>query len=150
MLVLGLRAAGQCHRFRRLIPPQPRQPQPRPASCGRRGRAVTPISSSEDKPWQEEWGPVLVGASMIAIISGDPGAFDFIANNTKIGPRQDRSWSTSFTKTAGQAGWPETLNAILGMVPHHLGWPAAPLALLERAAGARRPAAIRWPPWAPG
>ena len=53
-----------------------------PTKVRRRGRAATSTTNDDDKPWQEEWGPVLVGAAMIGTVLITLG-FDFIANNTK-------------------------------------------------------------------
>jgi tetratricopeptide (TPR) repeat protein len=52
------------------------------ARSRRRSRAATTVANGDEKPWQEEWGPVLVGAAMIAAVLITLG-FDFISNNTK-------------------------------------------------------------------
>ncbi len=102
-----------------------------PAKLRRRGRVVTGISTSDDKPWQEEWAPVLVGAAMIGAILVTLG-FDFIANNTKS-TQAGQILIDSFTRLPA-SGVASNSYAILGMVL--ITWLAGGvLALLEEPHG---------------
>jgi tetratricopeptide (TPR) repeat protein/O-antigen ligase len=104
-----------------------------PAKVRRRGRTTTVTSGPDEKPWQEEWGPVLVGASMIAAILITLG-FDFIANNTKS-TQAGQILIDSLTKLPA-GGVSGTSFAILGMVL--ITWLAGGLlALLEEPQGPR-------------
>ena len=52
-----------------------------PLRTRRRGRTVS-VSVSDEKSWQAEWGPVLIGTMMITAVLVTLG-FDFITNNGK-------------------------------------------------------------------
>jgi tetratricopeptide (TPR) repeat protein/O-antigen ligase len=102
-----------------------------PAKLRRRGRATVAVANGDEKPWQEEWGPVLVGAAMIGAVLITLG-FDFIANNTKS-TQAVQILSDSLTKLSS-GGVANTSLAILGMVL--ITWLAGGLlALLEETQG---------------
>jgi tetratricopeptide (TPR) repeat protein/O-antigen ligase len=99
------------------------------AKARRRGRTTTVTSNNDDKPWQEEWGPVLAGASMICAILVTLG-FDFITNNTKS-TQAGQILSDSLTRLGSNPSF-----AILGMML--ITWLAGGvLALLEEPQGPR-------------
>ncbi len=98
----------------------------------RRSRA-RPGTAVEDKPWQEQWGPVLVGAMMISAVLVTLG-FDFITNNGKS-TQAGKILIDSFTLGSAASGSNRSL-AILGMLL--ITWVAGgALALLEEPQAAR-------------
>ena len=102
-----------------------------PTKVRRRGRAATSTTNDEDKPWQEEWGPVLVGAAMIGTVLITLG-FDFITNNTKS-TQAVQILADSLTKLPS-GGVNNTSFAIFGMML--ITWLAGgALALLEETQG---------------
>src|SRR5258708_37849381 len=103
-----------------------------PAKLRRRGRTTVAAANGDEKPWQEEWGPVLVGAAMIGAVLITLG-FDFIANNTKS-TQAVQILSDSLTKLPS-GGVNNTSLGILGLVL--ITWLAGGLlALLEETQGA--------------
>ncbi len=85
MLVLGFIIPGP------VAAAEPAAASAAPASNGapgtavrsrRRTRAATVVASSDERPWQGEWGPVLVSAAMVSAVLITLG-FDFITNNLK-------------------------------------------------------------------
>jgi len=95
----------------------------------RRARATTMAANNDDKPWQEEWGPVLAGASMICAVLVTLG-FDFITNNTKS-TQAGQILSDSLTRLGNNPSF-----AILGMML--ITWLAGgALILLEEPQGPR-------------
>ena len=92
----------------------------------RRGRARA-AAAAETKPWQEQWGPVLVGAMMIASVLVTLG-FDFITNNGKS-TQAGKILVELFTIGSAANGSPRSY-AVLGLLL--ITWVAGgALALLE-------------------
>ncbi len=81
MLVLGFVIPGPATAAEPAAAANPAAASP-VAKTRRRGRLAPVAASGDGKTWQEEWGPVLVGAAMISAIL-IPLGFDFITNNIK-------------------------------------------------------------------
>jgi tetratricopeptide (TPR) repeat protein/O-antigen ligase len=126
MLVMGL-----------ILPSTAAAPEPvvaaaAPTKLRRRARPAVSTSNGDEKGWQEEWGPVLVGAAMIAAVLVTLG-FDFVTNNSKL-TQAGQILADSLTKLSS-GGVNNTSLAILGMVL--ITWLAGGvLALLEETQGA--------------
>jgi tetratricopeptide (TPR) repeat protein len=83
------------------------------AAKARRVRARPGASTPEAKPWQEQWGPVLVGGMVIAAVLVTLG-FDFITNNGKS-TQAGKILVDSFTMGPAATGSTRSF-AILGLL----------------------------------